>query len=127
MPNWGEKTGNKSSFADPNDYEDEIPFRDQNEYHPIVIKSTDKSLPKSTTTLSLPLSCNHGWRACSGKFGAYWWCYICNSTKSIFIYNKQNILKENTSTEWNNLRNASAEERTIQIQLAAEQSPRKKK
>lgn len=53
---------------------------------------------KSTNTSSTSISCVHIWRACTGKYGCYWWCNRCKKTRNVTL---------ETLQEWKNSRNDS--------------------
>jgi hypothetical protein len=126
MPNW---------ILDEEEYDDSGPYGPG----PLIIpkpaptKPVTTQAPKSTTKAPLtaptpspsPTLCKHIWRACSGKFGAYWWCPECKKTKGIYVYNKQGITIEDTALQWLRERNADSTERHHQLKLAKEQQQKR--
>lgn len=77
----------------------------------------DSSLQKEIPTAENPLfpngRCKHPqFRACKGKFGAYWWCPACDQTASVFTD------KANTSKLWLKHRNDTPENNIKAIALA---------
>ena len=129
MPNWGEPSGSKGSFSDPSDYEhEEEAMCERDPSGPRPWAHDSKSPSKASTSPLRPskalapqaapkVACTHTWRACVGKFGAYFWCRDCNKTKGIYTH-RAGVLIEDNSLEWLAMRNDDLAAKRQALELA---------